>query len=30
MADFPMELPLAKMLIASVNLGCSEEILSII
>ena len=30
MADFPMEPPLAKMLIASVDLGCSEEILSII
>ena len=30
MADFPMEPPLAKMLIASVDLGCSEEILAII
>ncbi|KAK0456181.1 P-loop containing nucleoside triphosphate hydrolase protein [Armillaria borealis] len=30
MADFPMEPPLAKMLIASVELGCSEEILSIV
>lgn len=30
MADFPMEPPLAKMLIASVDLGCSEEILSIV
>jgi ATP-dependent RNA helicase DHX8/PRP22 len=30
MADFPMEPPLAKTLIASVDLGCSEEILSII
>jgi ATP-dependent RNA helicase DHX8/PRP22 len=30
MADFPVEPPLAKMLIASVELGCSEEILSIV
>ncbi|KAI6024529.1 P-loop containing nucleoside triphosphate hydrolase protein [Pisolithus marmoratus] len=30
MANFPMEPPLAKMLIASIELGCSEEILSII
>ncbi|KAJ7279426.1 ATP-dependent RNA helicase [Mycena rebaudengoi] len=30
MAYFPMDPPQAKMLIASVNLGCSEEILSII
>ena len=30
MADVPMEPPLAKMLIASVDLGCSEEILSIV
>ena len=30
MADFPMDPPLAKMLIASVDLGCSEEILSIV
>ena len=30
MADFPMEPTLAKMLIASVDLGCSDEILSII
>lgn len=30
MADFPMEPPLAKMLIASVDLKCSEEILSIV
>ena len=30
MADFPPWPPLANMLIASVNLGCSEEILSII
>lgn len=30
MADFPMEPPLAKMLIASVELGCSEEALSIV
>ncbi|TFK77464.1 ATP-dependent RNA helicase DHX8 [Pluteus cervinus] len=30
MADFPMEPPLAKMVIASEELGCSEEILSIV
>ncbi|TFK86939.1 P-loop containing nucleoside triphosphate hydrolase protein [Polyporus arcularius HHB13444] len=30
MADFPMDPALAKMLIASVELGCSEEILSIV
>ncbi|GJE89517.1 ATP-dependent RNA helicase DHX8 [Phanerochaete sordida] len=30
MADFPMDPPLAKMLIASVDYGCSEEILSIV
>ncbi|KAG8959008.1 DEAH-box ATP-dependent RNA helicase prp22 [Tulasnella sp. 419] len=30
MSDFPMEPPLAKMLIASVDLGCSEEVLSIV
>ncbi|KAI0053412.1 P-loop containing nucleoside triphosphate hydrolase protein [Auriscalpium vulgare] len=30
MADFPMEPPQAKTLIASVELGCSEEILSIV
>ncbi|KAF8518624.1 P-loop containing nucleoside triphosphate hydrolase protein [Gautieria morchelliformis] len=30
MADFPMEPPQAKMLIASVDLGCSEEILSVV
>ncbi|KAF9444098.1 ATP-dependent RNA helicase DHX8 [Macrolepiota fuliginosa MF-IS2] len=30
MAGFPMEPPLAKVLIASVDLGCSEEILSIV
>ncbi|RXW22662.1 hypothetical protein EST38_g3176 [Candolleomyces aberdarensis] len=30
MADFPVKPPLAKMLIASVELGCSEEILSIV
>ena len=30
MADFPMEPPLAKMLIASVELGCSEDIMSIV
>lgn len=30
MADFPMEPPLAKVLIASVDMGCSDEILSIV
>lgn len=30
MADFPMEPSLAKVLIASVDLGCSDEILSIV
>ena len=30
MADFPMEPSLAKMVIASVQLGCSDEILSIV
>ncbi|VDB84170.1 unnamed protein product [Peniophora sp. CBMAI 1063] len=30
MADFPMEPPLAKTLIAAVDLGCAEEILSVI
>lgn len=30
MADFPMDAPMAKMLIASVDLGCSEEVLSIV
>lgn len=30
MADFPMDPPLAKMLIASVDFGCSEEILSVV
>ncbi|CAO1632924.1 unnamed protein product [Jaminaea pallidilutea] len=30
MADFPMEPQMAKMLIASVELGCSEEVLSIV
>ncbi|CAO1614928.1 unnamed protein product [Sympodiomycopsis kandeliae] len=30
MADFPMEPQMAKMLIASVELGCSEEMLSIV
>ncbi|KAI0691980.1 P-loop containing nucleoside triphosphate hydrolase protein [Cytidiella melzeri] len=30
MADFPMDPPLAKMLIASVEYGCSEEILSVV
>ncbi|WFD18925.1 RNA helicase [Malassezia caprae] len=30
MADFPMDPPMAKMLIASVDLGCSEELLSIV
>lgn len=30
MCQFPMEPPLAKMLIASIDLGCSEEILTIV
>ena len=30
MAEFPLEPPLSKMLIASVDLGCSDEILTII
>ncbi|KAJ4744922.1 hypothetical protein LUZ62_058708 [Rhynchospora pubera] len=30
MAEFPMEPPLSKMLLASVDLGCSDEILTII
>lgn len=30
MADFPMEPALAKVLIASVNMGCSDEMLSIV
>lgn len=30
MADFPMDPPLAKMLIKSVELGCSDEILTIV
>jgi len=30
MAEFPLEPPLSKMLIASVELGCSEEILTIV
>ncbi|MCJ1482136.1 DEAH-box ATP-dependent RNA helicase prp22 [Schaereria dolodes] len=30
MADFPMQPPLAKVLIASVDMGCSDEILSIV
>ena len=30
MAEFPLDPPLGKMLIASVDLGCSEEILTII
>ncbi|EPZ35047.1 Helicase-associated domain-containing protein, partial [Rozella allomycis CSF55] len=30
MADFPLEPPLSKMLIYSVELGCSEEILTIV
>lgn len=30
MADFPMEPALAKVLIASVEMGCSEEVLSIV
>ena len=29
MADFPMDPPMAKMLITSVDMGCSEEMLSI-
>jgi len=30
MAEFPLEPPMAKMLLASVELGCSEEILTIV
>jgi len=30
MAEFPLEPPLSKMLIASVDLGCSDEVLTII
>lgn len=30
MADFPMDPPMAKMLITSVDMGCSEEMLSIV
>ena len=30
MADFPMDPPMAKMLIASIELGCSAEVLSIV
>ena len=30
MAEFPLDPPLSKMLIASVDLGCSEEVLTII
>lgn len=30
MAEFPLDPPVAKMLIASVDIGCSEEILTII
>ncbi|KXN72234.1 P-loop containing nucleoside triphosphate hydrolase protein [Conidiobolus coronatus NRRL 28638] len=30
MAEFPMEPPLSKMLIASVDMGCSEEILTLV
>ncbi|XP_020581763.1 probable pre-mRNA-splicing factor ATP-dependent RNA helicase DEAH5 isoform X1 [Phalaenopsis equestris] len=30
MADFPLDPPLSKMLLASVDLGCSDEILTII
>ena len=30
MAKFPLEPPLSKMLLASVDLGCSDEILTII
>lgn len=30
MAEFPLEPPLSKMLITSVDLGCSDEILTII
>jgi ATP-dependent RNA helicase DHX8/PRP22 len=30
MAEFPLEPPLSKMLIQSVHLGCSDEILTIV
>jgi ATP-dependent RNA helicase DHX8/PRP22 len=30
MAEFPLEPPMSKMLLASVDLGCSDEILTII
>ena len=30
MAEFPLDPPVSKMLIASVDLGCSEEILTIV
>ncbi|KAL0337278.1 UNVERIFIED_CONTAM: putative pre-splicing factor ATP-dependent RNA helicase DEAH5 [Sesamum calycinum] len=30
MAEFPLDPPLSKMLLASVDLGCSDEILTII
>ncbi|EME27883.1 pre-mRNA-splicing factor ATP-dependent RNA helicase [Galdieria sulphuraria] len=30
MAEFPMEPPLSKMLLASVDLGCSEEIVTVV
>ncbi len=30
MAEFPLEPPMSKVLIASVDLGCSEEILTIL
>lgn len=30
MAEFPLEPPLSKMLLASVDLGCSEEILTVV
>ena len=30
MAEFPLEPPMSKVLIASVDLGCSEEVLTIL
>lgn len=30
MAEFPLEPPLSKMLIASVDMGCSDEVLTIV
>lgn len=30
MAEFPLEPPMSKMLIASVDLACSEEILTVV